>query len=356
MTRRPRGQAAVELAIGGTLVVTLLLLGIYTGQAALLTLKVQEAGNFALWDATGRRVHEFNNGSASYAPFNVLPATESSAATLRYSDYDGTGTGIQGISLSHAKGAQLTVTCQAANTLDFQPQNPGGLRHPQVFTDVQQLFQPGKGFVQCQATGQISALNVPTTFLDGASGFFNNGKPAKMLQRPNMQVCSDRWCNGNLGVLLGSWALEGSMGDPHNGEVQLPNPMMWNAHYYQMVKKIFDDNGKGEGTGNPSRVRNFVQAIAGEPAPINEDTFYMSVRGIETMYVEDQDGLEGRMTRNNPPAPQLRRYDTNGAPTELDDYEVWKWQRPAGNCGGCINPAHPAVRENYFLGLPPLVQ
>jgi hypothetical protein len=344
----------VELALGGTLFVTLLILGIYASEASLLTLKVQEAGNFALWDSTGRRVHEFTGSTANYGPFGSLPNTVGNAATLRYQDFDGTGTARVGIKLARTQGTQMRVQCQPGNVIDFQVVNPGGLRHGAMYADLQQFFQPGQGFVQCQADAQIQALKVPTAFLDGPAGLFNNGaRAANMVQRPTMRVCSDRWCNGRLGVLLGTWALEGPSGDQRNDEVWLNDNGAINPTFYGMTKKLFDDNGKGE--ASPSRVKPFVTAIARETPAYNEDNFYMSMRGIESDYYENITGLKGRMTVGGAPIPQTRGYDTNGAPLELYSGDVWKWQRPAGGCGGCVNPSKLARRSDLFLGLPTLV-
>src|SRR5207244_3965413 len=107
---------------------------------------------------------------------------------------------------------------------------------------------------------------------------------------PRMTVCATRWCAGKLGILLGTWAIEGPVGDTNNDEVPLgprngaPTPIAGaNKGFRGAVQKLFNANRKGYA----SRVASFVSQIAQEPPPYNENTFYMSFRGNESQYAEN---------------------------------------------------------------------
>ena len=56
---RARGQAALEMALGSLVFITLLLFGIHFGEVGVLTLRVQQAATSALWDTTGMRMHNY---------------------------------------------------------------------------------------------------------------------------------------------------------------------------------------------------------------------------------------------------------------------------------------------------------
>ena len=95
MTRR--GQATVELALGSIVFVGVLLIGIHLAEYAQLSLKVQEAQTFAMWDASLRRVQTRGaDGSTNSQPFDRTMDTVSGVAPRaqrRYADFDGVRNG-----------------------------------------------------------------------------------------------------------------------------------------------------------------------------------------------------------------------------------------------------------------------
>ncbi|MFP2910411.1 hypothetical protein ACLESD_36315, partial [Pyxidicoccus sp. 3LFB2] len=112
-SRSARGQALVETALGLMVFVTILVFGIYFAEVGALTLKVQEAANFALWDATGRVMHDPENGQ--WGRRGVVADAEAEAAA-RYADFDGRermgGTGMP-IQQAIARAQPIQVDCRA---------------------------------------------------------------------------------------------------------------------------------------------------------------------------------------------------------------------------------------------------
>ncbi|HEX8536566.1 MAG TPA: hypothetical protein VF664_03825, partial [Cystobacter sp.] len=117
-TAARRGQALVETARGALVFVTIRVFGIYFAEVGALTLKVQEAANFALWEATGHVQHDPQSGE-----FQRRGAVEQAAeeANRRYRDFDGRssqGGGAMTVQLAIARARPPQVLCE--------PNLPGG--------------------------------------------------------------------------------------------------------------------------------------------------------------------------------------------------------------------------------------
>ncbi len=90
---KKNGQATVELALGSIVFVGVLLIGIHMAEYAQLSLKVQDAQTYAVWDASGRRVQTREiSGSTNLTPFQrTLDNTTGvgAMAKKRFADFNG---------------------------------------------------------------------------------------------------------------------------------------------------------------------------------------------------------------------------------------------------------------------------
>src|SRR5581483_3812760 len=108
-----RGQATVELAIGATAWVTIVLLGLWLSEVSFLSVKVQEASSAAVWDATGRKVDDFGvpNNAQADSDYNAAIGGVTASMTQRYADFDGLDSARTVTRRLLAEGRVTDVTC-----------------------------------------------------------------------------------------------------------------------------------------------------------------------------------------------------------------------------------------------------
>jgi hypothetical protein len=220
-----RGQAVVELALGTLVFVTILLFGIQFAEIGALKLRVQQAGNFALWNATAMRAHNLYSAAGYSQPPVFLDASQlvdgtgkspAQAAQLRYQDFDGVGTGAS-IKLTLAGAGNLKVTCNPAAVANIV--NTGSTAWQSLQPGYQYARFGGRDVdgMECNAQATIDllggALAMPTHFLDDAAGFF--GAPHAV--NTQLTVCAfgrahNGMCNGALPVAIDDWGLAGNSG------------------------------------------------------------------------------------------------------------------------------------------------
>lgn len=310
-SRAARGQSLVETSLGLMVFVTILVFGIYFAEVGALTLKVQEAANFALWDATGRVMHDPEN--RQWGRRGAVAAAEAEAAA-RYADFDGRermgGTGMP-IQQAIARAQPIQVECRPALPAGVPSLAPSAAGAP--LDAAMAVDTEGMG---CTASSRMRAMRVGRFMEDS---FF---KVAHRRAAAAFTVCaagraSDGTCTGRFGLMLDDWGLstvqEGracplsiDSGAPCN-----------NRDYYLWVERIYRANGGGGGAG--SALAGLVGA-----ASVNEDQFFMSFRGEEDNYEE------------------------NIGPTHAGGQSRWE-----------VTPfdapniqSHNAGRQNHWLGLP----
>jgi len=192
---RSRGQAAVELALGLIVFVTILLFGIHFAEVGYLSVKVTEANASALWHATAAKMHTL---PTNFAPVNGLISGNKagSAATGIYADFDSrsSGGGATTQLLTRAQGLQ--VTCEA-----------GGPSFAPVGT-TEGVFSDTGGMV-CRSEATLQVLPMfPRSFLDSGQGAFFK---KKQYLANTMNICGvnrgKSGCEGRFGILLDDWAL-----------------------------------------------------------------------------------------------------------------------------------------------------
>ncbi|MBL8955277.1 MAG: hypothetical protein JNK82_31175 [Myxococcaceae bacterium] len=105
-----RGQATVELALGLTLLVPVLLLGWAFYESGQTSLKVAEAADSALWDSTSDRRPGFGDAYAA-------------SAAGRYADFDGRSrtSGSRQVRGARSTSDRLDVQCTATSVAITQP-------------------------------------------------------------------------------------------------------------------------------------------------------------------------------------------------------------------------------------------
>src|SRR5215217_127872 len=113
-SRAARGQSLIETSLGLMVFITILMFGIYFAEVGALTLKVQEAANFAMWNATGRVMHDPEQQEWQRASAVTGALAE---ANGRYVDYDGRsrvdGSGGVPLQLAIARAQPIQVDCEA---------------------------------------------------------------------------------------------------------------------------------------------------------------------------------------------------------------------------------------------------
>ncbi len=114
-----RGQAVVELALGLTLLVPVVLLGWAFFESGLTSLKVAEAADSALWDGTADRRPAVGDAYAA-------------AARGRYADFDGRSStsGAQRRTGVASTSAGLDVRCSTTSVAITQPRRIDGVLPP----------------------------------------------------------------------------------------------------------------------------------------------------------------------------------------------------------------------------------
>ena len=305
---RPGGQATLELALGMIVFVTVLLFGIHFAEVGYLSLKIHEAAVSPLWDSTALRVHRMRPNPSKigdFSTFSSIPTQVMGDANARYSDFDGrrsTASARTSIDQVFTRVDGLQVRCQQETRVQFDlERGPLPLMHapqsgdfsdvpPQPAGDPKQSILEGvyenKGGVSCSAEAHLETLpRLPARFLEGANGFFTqqHGK------RLNMKACSlgratGGKCQGSYGILLGDFAFADT---DVSGQCPLqpekPDvPCGENTPYYYAAMKVYDNDGRAAGRAASAFAEFFVGY-----SPIAEKGFFMSYRGEEDGYIEN---------------------------------------------------------------------
>lgn len=300
---RARGAATVELALGSMLFVTVLLLGIHLSESVFLSLKVQEAQQFSVWNSTGKRTHLFSEAALSagtgaiYAPAKQIYATADEEAQERYTDFDGrTGRdGAVGLSQVFTRAAPVQVACEQVQRIGFdipRGSSQGYASYGDQLRQVRRYYESPPA-LSCRATSRLQLVGVPKLYLQGGDGFFK--QPQVMVEQLHlcgMGRAESGACRGEFGVLTGDWALEGPVSGQHrelNADVPLNarGNTLFNRPYKRMVEALYDAGGGSHGRA-ASRFAAMVAENTANPnrSPHDEREFFMSYRGADNKYVD----------------------------------------------------------------------
>lgn len=280
--RTPRGQGMVELALSLLVFVTVLLFGIHFAEVGYLSLKVQEAGAHAVWEATRYRVQDHQAHNA--ALMAAIPNAVQLEARGRYRDFNSVSTGDTGGARTKAltRVENFGVTCREnrnGNLLFPGPAGTGwfnGARLSGVFDD--------RGDLRCSAEADFVAIRIPRAFLDDSKGFF---KAAHRVNRP-MKICAAGRatggnCQGEYSAMLNDWAFSGEVNNISD-DCKLSGCANW--IYKDTVRQMFGGGGGGAGAA-------LAGGIAGG-APTSAGEFHFSFSGEESGYTQgvgDENGV-----------------------------------------------------------------
>ena len=264
-----RGQATVELGLGLLVFVTVLLFGIHFAEVGWLSLKVQEAGAWAVWESTGRKVQDIAGRNTSDFNKTLAPGGIEGLTKARYEDFDGlsSGSGSTVITAALTRGSGLEVECLPDTTLSFRPTST--VANAKVYFD--------QGGLSCQVKARLDGVGIPKRFLQqDEGGFFSaEHKPPTpyyfcAVGRPNGTSCK-----GRLSILTNDWGLAGNdPGDDQSASCRIGS-FCGNLTYQGAVKAMWVGGG---GAG-----KAFAEAHAGT-APTHANEFFFSYSGWEFGY------------------------------------------------------------------------
>jgi hypothetical protein len=284
-SRSRRGQALVETALGSLVFVTILLFGIYFAEVGALTLKVQEAANFALWEATGHRMHD---AAAGVFQRNNAEALASAEASGRYADFDGRAgrdSGAMTFQLALARATRIQVDCEpnrpAGSNIDILGTRP--LDADPGSTALRQAMNVQSDGISCTASTRLRAERL---------GQFMEPEFFKISHRratDQFTVCaagraSNGRCVRRFFMLLDDWGLSTVAEGRECPLSTNSGAVCTNRDYYLWAERVYRENG---GAGNAgSGLMAGVQA----DGAVNEDQFFMSFRGRESNYEQSIGG------------------------------------------------------------------
>jgi hypothetical protein len=279
-SRARRGQALVETALGSMVFVTILLFGIYFAEVGALTLKVQEAANFALWEATG---HVMHNPQAGVFQRSNAEALASSEASGRYQDFDGRASQTSGrmtFQLAIARATRVVVDCE--------PTRPAGSPVAILGTRPQDATTGETGALDAAMATQSDGIscNASTTLRAERLGNFMEPEFFKVSHRlasDQFRVCaagraSGGRCTRRFFMLLDDWGLS-SVAEGRECPLMIDSGgTCANVDYYGWAQRVYRENGAGGNAGTA------LMAGVGAEGGVNEDQFFMSFRGSESNY------------------------------------------------------------------------
>jgi hypothetical protein len=355
--RGERGQAAVELALGGVLFVAIIMLGIYLSELSFFTLKVQEANAFAMYEVTRSRSHLYSQGKlgSQASIYQDVSKTEERVETrtqARYADFNGAANGAPGAKLVFAKGMNLEVECGQRNG-GFALPPVGGMPGRDVRRDTSNAL--GRYYrdaaMGCSTEAEVTSVGLPRFFWQDTGGGYAREAFSKDL---TLKLCgagraAGGSCPGEYKVLMGDWAIEGPPGSMLNADhtvAERNDAFDRNDSYHDIVRHLFEQSGQKYDANRDvgrSPAMEFARWIGGYVpdgphmgAPMDERAFYMSYAGPEHDYL---DSLAG--------APS-----SSGASCTLCHYNTTGTSPVTGPQAYMPDPNWKKIRSRCFLGLP----
>ncbi|MHB8875657.1 MAG: TadE family protein [Myxococcaceae bacterium] len=279
-----RGQAAVELALGMLVFVTILMFGIHFAEITTISMKVTEAAAAPVWDATSGRMHTI---PWSYDPGGAVNRAVSDARA-RYQDFDGriSQNGTTGPSQVFTQASGMQISCRVGGVNTYW-----GQLLPLPFIPV--IYRDNGG-MSCTAEARISTYNIPTSYNEGAGGLFQDSHKSGTALNSGIKVCAvgrpaglNGPCQGQFGMMIDDWGLADSQQeDGICAMIPLPFgiPCVPNINYWSAVFAIYQMNGAGQGSAHQALVQ---QVVGSTPLFMSNVTdFYMSFMGEESFFLQ----------------------------------------------------------------------
>ena len=262
-----RGQAVIEMSLGLLVFVTVLVFGIHFAEVGYVSLKVQEAGISAVWDATAQRMHVPTG--PNYGVRSGVISGAGGNALGRYSDFDGRQSAAHAGTLTQVftQGTGMSIACGAENLHPMQ--NYG----PQMFPDT--------GGMHCSSEGDVGPIagKFPRQFVDqGRGGIFKVKMWAANVS--NIHVCGlgrasgNSSCSGQYFIMTDDWGL---LDGTEAADCELGQGTCTNADFWNIVNARFAAAGKAQGSAASTMARDIVGS-----SPIDENQFWLSSRGEDS--------------------------------------------------------------------------
>jgi hypothetical protein len=279
----------VELALGALVFVTVLMFGVHFGELSVAMLKVKESAHFAAFDVAAHRTDDFDVSDIvsgqTFGPFNPTPV--GSQAKARYADLDGmsdrSGTGW---TQALTRIDSFDLSCRDDQTVNFKVNFIGGNWRPELTTALTWLRgrYKNEGGASCRAEAKVNAFRIPTGFAEGGNGMFQ-AQHRELIQIPVCGAGFPRFgaCTGELAVLTGDWAMDGTQPDTHGDVPATELSQVNNPPYKYFVEKIFEINGGNEANNTNTPTQTMMRIAAGvtpnDPEYEEETKFSMSYQG-----------------------------------------------------------------------------
>ena len=205
-----RGQAMVEMSLGLLVFVTVLVFGIHFAEVSYLSIRVQQAAAYAVYDTTGQRTHE--KGNKRFNLSATIPGLTSSEARKHWGDFEAnTGGDWASSKVSHVftqfDDLYSGITCRREPSIKYSTDAPGlGVLAPNPFSAGNDT-----GGVKCTASATVSLTPFfPQHFVDGKWSFRSANYDGAST---SYKICATpRASNGNcgdFGILVGDFSLQG---------------------------------------------------------------------------------------------------------------------------------------------------
>lgn len=279
----------MELAIGVTVFVTILIFAIHFAEIGFMSVKVTEAAHSALFDATAHKMHDW---PGSTSPANSAVSRAASDAQSRYADFESrtrpAGTPTTGV-FTRIQG--MRVECSLG-------QGPGYTRDLATM-----MAYADNGGINCQSNATINAVNIARSFLDGSNGLFGKQHHTPV----SIRVCgigrANGGCNARLTMMLDDWGLSGTSGNESKEcrlNVNSPLGSCQNDPFFKMARSAYLTT-MVYGGHNGAASRFAWQIVGAAPiVPMGESAFFMSALGEESRFTQS---LTTEGHRNYPTTP-----------------------------------------------------
>jgi len=280
---RRRGQATVELALGTIVFIVVVMGGIYFGEIGMLSIKVTEASAAAVWDATGRPAHHYQNNGRLRVRHDAVAQRAQQVIGDQYQDFDGReGRDGRPPVLVFTQASNLQVECRVLGNGDLPRLSFQGA------IDGEVVGNDGHGGIRCRTTSSVSLI--PSQ--PGQAVYTNEGwLRGPILSAARIPICGvgRAWngtCSEGTPILLGDWGLSNRDENEDRECRVLDEDGCGNPGYYGAAKAYYDKVGAKGRDGSMFA----TQIIGMTPLIRGEDKFWMSFRGEESGFQEQLHG------------------------------------------------------------------
>jgi hypothetical protein len=280
MTRaKDRGQATTEAALGILVIATVIGFGIHFSEVAMLSLKVQEAGTAALWDATAKQMHVLTTGTPNFGPRGTAVQEAETGANTRYADFDGRA--------SHPGNVSPTLVFTNATNIQVHCSEDRSVAPMDLSAapEIGAMFVEGEGGMTCYAESDFSLVGFTRRFLQDQPFREQNASVTAYHICSMGRANNGGRCQAVAAIALGDWGLVNGI-ESANCELVAPGATAatcQNAGYYDMTKRTFDAMHGAASSGAPAgdQLSRFLWNTphGGPDIDLDEGAFFMAAVG-----------------------------------------------------------------------------